>query len=129
MKIWQSFGAEHSLKLVIIGKFKSAGEAKEFDKLISKIEDYLNSQSEFEIESDRFPSSMWDFLRSIELYSLNPHQLSQLFFESSRELNGSEIKVYSDDDLNVFASLMVLKGAKVEMYSTHSYPETDQEEK
>ena len=34
MKIWQSFGSEHSSNLVMIGHFKNVADAQEAQKLI-----------------------------------------------------------------------------------------------
>lgn len=33
MKIWQGYGAEHSLNLVIVGTFKDVGDAEKFEAL------------------------------------------------------------------------------------------------
>ena len=123
MKVWQSYGAEHSMKLVIIGQFKEVEEAEEFKTLVDSLTNFLSKQKDYDMDSDRFSKEVLDFLREINIYSLSPQQLEQFLLDKSLEQNGNEIRITSDDDLNAYFSLLILKGAKVEAYSTHDYPE------
>ena len=49
MKIWTSYGAEHSLNLVIIGQFKEAADAEEFESLISSLSEFLSNDPDFDV--------------------------------------------------------------------------------
>lgn len=122
MKIWQSYGAEHSLNLVIVGKFKDVADAEEFNELIESMTDFLRNQPEFDVEADRYSPDVLDYLGKKNLYCLTPQQLGQLLYDMHIEQNGNEVKISSDDDLNAFVSLLVHKGAKVEVFSAHDYP-------
>ncbi|MFK5894552.1 MAG: DUF6375 family protein [Pseudomonadota bacterium] len=122
MKIWQSYGAEHSMNLVIIGRFKEVIDAEEFESLIDSLINFLHEHSDFDVDSDRFGREISDYLSKKNLYCLSPQQLGQLLYDMHLEREGNEIRISSDDDLNAFISLLIHKGAKVEAFSAHDYP-------
>ncbi len=125
MKIWQSYGAEHSLNLVIIGRFKEVADAEEFKSLVDKTIKFLQGQDDFDVEADRYGSDVRDYLSEENLYSLSPQQLGHFLYDFSLEVIGNNVHVSSDDDLHGLISLMVNHGAKIEVFSAHDYPETD----
>lgn len=122
MKIWTSYGAEHSLNLVIIGHFKDASEAEEFELLISSLTNFLVDDADFDVDSDRFSPAVLDYLGKKNLYCLSPQQLGQLLYDMRLEREGNKISISSDDDLNALTTLLIHSGAKVEMFSAHDYP-------
>ena len=125
MKIWQSYGAEHSLSLVIIGHFKEVADAEEFRTLVEETTDFLREQNGFDVEADRYGSKVMDYLSGKKMYSLTPQQLGHFLYDYSIDVIGNDIRISSDDDLHGFISLMVNHGAKIEVFSTHDYQETD----
>lgn len=126
MKVWQSYGAEHSLNLVIIGHFKEPSDAEEYKDLVEQVTDFLREQSDFDVEADRFSEEVHDYLISKNISSLSPEQLGQLLYEYSIEVAGNDVHIYSDDELNGLVSLMLRKGAKIEIFSAHDYPESNE---
>jgi len=125
MKIWQSYGAEHSLNLVIVGKFREVADAEEFKALVESLADFLRDQTEFDVDADRYSRKVLDYLGKKNLYCLSSQQLGQFLYDMHLEQNGDEIRISSDDDLNALVSLLVHKGAKVEVYSAHDYPDAE----
>ncbi|TYT74387.1 DUF6375 family protein [Desulfobotulus mexicanus] len=124
MKIWNNYGSEHSLNLVIIGSFKEEHEAEAFEQLTDKITRFLSENSEFDVDADRFDRKTLDFLGKENLFSLTPQQLGHLLYDVHVSRHGKEIRVSSDDDVNAFVSLLIHKGARVEVFSAHDYPES-----
>lgn len=126
MKIWQSYGAEHSMKLVIIGKFKNVDDAEklkhEVEALTEKLQE-LNNDNKYEFGSNSFNDDILDYLKKRELCFFAPEQLDQFLSEMSITQNDTEIRITSDDNLNALVSFMIHRGAKVEVFSTHDYPE------
>ena len=53
MKIWNSYGAEHSLNLVILGKFKDVTHAEEFKTMLDSLTNFLRKESSFDIDAER----------------------------------------------------------------------------
>jgi len=41
--------------------------------------------------------------------------------------DGEKIRITSDDDVNAFVSLLIHKGAKVEVFSAHDHTESDED--
>ncbi|EJN3799491.1 hypothetical protein NPZ36_001002 [Vibrio alginolyticus] len=129
MKIWQGYGAEHSLNLVIVGEFKDAEKAENFEQLVSTISSFLCSdESNFDVDTDRYGDKVLEFLSKQNLFCLSPQQLAQFMYDQSLERKGSKITISSDDDLNAFISLLIHKGAKVECFSAHDYPDLVKQE-
>lgn len=126
MKIWQSYGAEHSLNLVIIGHFKEVSLAEEFTELVDETAEFLRDIDHFDVEEDRFDPKVMDFLSKQNMYCLTPQQLGHLLYDYSIDRDGNDIKIYSDDDIHGFISLLIHKGAKVEVFSAHDHPEPEQ---
>lgn len=124
MKVWQGYGAEHSMNLVIIGSFKNASDATEFEALTQKITNFLqSSDSNFDVDSDRFSQEVLTFLDQHNLYNFSPQQLAQFMYDLRIEKKNSKIVITSDDDLTALISLLMHKGARVESFSGHDYPE------
>ena len=69
---------------------------------------------------------MLDYLGKKNLYCLSPQQLGQLLYDMHLEREGNKIIISSDDDLNALTTLLIHKGAKVETFSAHDYPEAEQ---
>ena len=44
MKIWQGYGSEHSMNLVMIGHFKDAGSAVKAKELIDSFTEFVNAE-------------------------------------------------------------------------------------
>lgn len=126
MKLWQSYGAEHSLNLVIIGHFKEANLAEEFEDLVDETADFLRELNSFDVEEDRYDPQVMEYLSKKNIYCLTPQQLGHMLYDYSIDREGSDIKISSDDDINGFISLLINKGAKVEVFSAHDHPESDQ---
>lgn len=123
MKIWQSYGAEHSMNLVIIGRFKEVADAEEFEDLFNSLTKFLREQNDFDVDSDRYGNEVLDYLGKKNIYSLSPQQLGLFLYDVSIDQHGNEIRITSQDDMTGLISLLVHKGAKVEIFSAHDYPE------
>lgn len=122
MKIWNSYGSEHSLNLIMIGRFKEEHEAEEFEDLISKVTKFLGDNPAIDVMNDRFDEKTRDFLGANNLFCLNPQQLGHFLFEVDIQRRGNQIHISSEDDVNAFITLLVHHGAKVEVFSAHDYP-------
>lgn len=124
MKIWNSYGSEHSLNLIIIGHFKEAYEAEDFEQLTHKISQFLSDNSEFDVDADRYDEKTLEFLGEENLFYLSPQQLGHFLYEAHVSRDTNKIRITSDDDVYAFISLLVTKGARVEVFSAHDYAES-----
>lgn len=134
MKIWEGYGSEHSANLIMIGKFK---EVKDAEEALQKIEK-LKGQVEKENQSgsiviggttDRYSDEMLRLFNELKIHSLGPSELEQLAFDVSIEQREKELILTTDEvDVAAFFKILILEGAKVEMFSRHDYPEETKSE-
>ena len=128
MKIWNGYGSEHSMNLVLIGRFKRAQDADKVKKDIEKLsaqalKDDSHSISLGAPEDQRFSDDMLSLLRSLKLNTLGPADLGQLTFDHQLGHEGDRITVTTDEaEVSVFVKLFIEAGAKVEVFSAHDYP-------
>lgn len=125
MKIWHGYGSEHSMNLVMIGHFKSSEDAKETQKLIEQLTAGLSDKIEVGKSRDRFGDDVMNLLRQTECYNLSPSDLEHFLYDTRTRVEGDKIILTTDEiDVSAFFKLMIEKGAKVEIYSAHDYPDT-----
>jgi hypothetical protein len=128
MKIWNGYGSEHSMNLVLIGKFKQAQDANKVKSDIEKLsaqadKDGYESIAYSDPEDQRFSEEMISLLRSLNRNTLGPNELSQLLSEYHLDLTDEKITITTDEaDISAFMKLFIEAGAKVEVFSAHDYP-------
>ncbi|MDD2976883.1 DUF6375 family protein [Aquabacterium sp.] len=129
MKIWNGYGSEHSMNLVLIGKFKKAQDAEKVEKDIEKLSEQALKDESHSLAFDpdpgdlRFSEEMLSLLRSLRLNTLGPAELGQLVSDHRLEREDDRITVKTDEaDVSAFVKLFIEAGAKVEVFSAHDYP-------
>lgn len=129
MKIWTSYGSEHSMNLVLIGTFKQARDAENVESLLLKISDQAVKDEAYSIshsspEYQRFSDEMMSLLRAHKMYTLSPADLEQFASEHTVDHEAECITIRTDEaDVSAFIKVLVGAGARVEVYSAHDYPE------
>ena len=128
MKIWNAFGSEHSMNLVMIGRFKEVRNAQEAKRSIDRLTEFLSTEkgtSPYGTDDARrgFSQALRELLRDERLYSIAPAELDQFRYDVSVEQTETEVSVRTDEaDISVFLKVMIEQGARVEIYSAHDYP-------
>lgn len=128
MKIWSGYGSEHSMNLVLIGKFKGVQDAERTEKDIEKLsaqalKDDSHSISLAEPEYQRFSEDMLSLLCRLNVHSLAPSELGQLISDHRLKRENARITVTTEEaDVSAFVKLFIEAGAKVEVFSAHDYP-------
>lgn len=123
MKIWFNYGSEHSLNIVLIGHFKKAVDAKAFEQDLENLKQFLQENPKYEFNILNFDSSTKEYLAKEQIAFLSPEQLDQILSYEVLKRDGAKIEVTSDELLDGLVSWMIMKGAKVEIFSLHDYPE------
>ncbi|WPD76608.1 DUF6375 family protein [Dickeya fangzhongdai] len=128
IKIWNGYGSEHSMNLVLIGRFKQAQDAEKVEKDIIKISTQAAKDECYTIpfdepENQRFSDDMLSLLRSLQLNVLGPTDLGQLLSDHHLSRDGDRITITTDEaEISAFVKLFIEAGAKVEVFSAHDYP-------
>lgn len=130
MKIWKGYGSEHSANLVMIGYFREAHTAEEVNKLLEQlviqVSNDANTSHDDAVPKDRFTEKMLELLETTKLYSLASAELEQLIYDVRIDVDGNKIVITTDEiDVSVFLKVLIDKGARVEVYSAHVYPDTE----
>ena len=126
MKIWHGYGSEHSMNLVMIGHFKSTEDAEDTQKLIEQLSERLRDKIDIGTSCNRFDDDVLNLLRELNCYTLGPAELEHFLFDTHTQVKGDKIILTTDEsEVSAFFKLMITKGAKVEMYSAHDYPDTE----
>ena len=128
MKIWNSYGSEHSMNLVLIGSFVQAKDAENIENLVEKLKKtsehegyYLSGEPP---QDHRFSKEVLDALQELHIHSLSPLEIEQFNSDYYLERDGNKITIDTDEiDISAFIKIFVDAGAKVEVYSKHFYPE------
>lgn len=130
MKIWKGYGSEHSMNLVMIGHFKEARDAEKvkelLDQLTSQVMQDTGGGKIERLPQDRFTDDMLKLLRQLKLYILRPTELEQLLYDIHVDVDGDKIVVTTDEaDVSAFLKVLLEKGARIEVYSAHDFPNTE----
>ncbi|WP_369324919.1 DUF6375 family protein [Burkholderia cepacia] len=128
MKIWNGYGSEHSMNLVLIGRFKREQDAEKVEKDVDRLSAQASKDESHTIafdepEDQRFSDDMLSLLRSLKLNTLGPADLGQLVSEHHLRRDGDRITITTDEaEVSAFVKLFIEAGAKVEVFSAHDYP-------
>ena len=126
MKLWHGYGSEHSMNLVMIGYFKSPEDAEKTKKLITQLTEGLSDKIDIGTSRDRFGDDVMDLLQKTNCYGFSPSELEQFLYDISTKVEGNKIILTTEEsEVSAFFKLMLEKGAKVEIYSAHDYPEAE----
>ena len=134
MKIWTGFGSEHSMNLVMIGRFKEAGKANQVKQIIDRLTEQVMDEEEMPSydaapRNQRYSKPMLDLLTELRINTVGPTELEQLRYDVSQEVKDNAIIFKTDEiDISAFMKILIEKGARIEMYSAHDYPDTEEEQ-
>ncbi len=134
MKIWTGFGSEHSFNLVMIGRFEEASKAKEVKGIIDLLTKQVMDEEEMPSydaapRKQKYSKPMLDLLMELRVNTVGPTELEQLQYDVSHEVKDNTIIFKTDEvDISAFMKILIEKGARIEMYSAHDYPDTEKEQ-
>lgn len=131
MKVWYGFGTEHSMNLVMIGRFKDAAKAETVNGIINAFKtaveaDQTAGRLKLGEPTATYSDEMLRLLMDLNVPSLAPGELEQFVYDVNVRRDGDSIVITTDEiAVEAFMKLMLLKGARVEVYSAHDYPDTE----
>jgi len=130
MKIWNSYGSEHSSNLKMIGTFKTVEKAIDAKNAIEQLEGFVERTGGFDTydRTERFTDEQMELYRNGTkgVQSLSPREFSQFALDVRVQQADNTIQITSDEiDVSAYLKLLIDCGAKVEVYSAHDYPDKD----
>jgi uncharacterized UPF0146 family protein len=126
MKIWRGYGSEHSMNLVMIGQFKSVDDARKTKQTIDQLTEKLADKIEVGKTRNRFEDEIFALLKDANIYTLGPRELEQFLYDVSTRIEEDKLILTTDEsEVSAFMKLMIDKGAKIEIFSAHDYPDAE----
>ncbi len=128
MKVWNGYGSEHSMNLVMIGHFKSADDAEQAKQLIDELVGHVQKSVDEGVitvgePTQRFPDEMLTFMMDRNFILVTPQELEQFVYEHQMARDGADLILTTEEsEFSAFLKVFVDKGARVEVFSAHNYP-------
>lgn len=120
MKIWNAYGSEHSMNLVMIGRFKDAGAAEAAKDAIEELQQYFMEQ---EPDGETYSREVIELLGKLQVHTIGSAELDQFRYEFSINTAQEKVIIKTDEvDVSALWKVLIDRGAKVEMFSAHDYP-------
>ncbi len=130
MKIWYGYGSEHSMNLVMIGRFKEVGDAEKARQVLEKLIQQVNADVQAGLmesgeRAERYTERMLELLGKEKVHSIAPEELGQFEYDARIMVKDNEVVLTTDEaDVSAFLKVLLEKGARIEVYSAHDYPDT-----
>ncbi|WP_217567288.1 DUF6375 family protein [Streptomyces sp. GbtcB7] len=130
MKVWYGYGTEHSMNLVMIGRFEDATTAERAHVLIKELTTALQAEEEagrltVGEPNDRYGDEVLKLLSDLNIHSIGPRELEQFLYDLDVRRDGDSIVVTTDEtDVQALLKVLLDKGARIEVYSAHDHPGT-----
>lgn len=128
MKIWHSYGSEHSANMVLIGTFKHEEDAAKVERLFSDMERLATEEHEAGRLSNawdniEFSDKFMEFFRQENIWDFGYNDAAIFLYDHRVRRTGEQLIVTTEEqEFTAFLKLMLKGGAKIELYSAHDYP-------
>jgi hypothetical protein len=119
------------MNLVMIGEFRNIHDAEQAKRAIDRLTSQVHEESHMyradaEPHQQRFSDAMMDVLSSLKLYGIGPAELEQFGYQANVKVDGSNVIITTDEiEVSAFLKVLIDKGARVQVYSAHEYPDTE----
>ena len=125
MRIWQSYGSEHSMDLVMIGTFETVSDAEAAVERMEALEVIAQAErpdDDWRNEDERMTNSLQDELRKLGLYQMGRYDVDIYAYDHSIERNGPIIRIRTEEsEVQGFLKVLLHLGARVEVFSRHNW--------
>ena len=127
MRIWRSYGSEHSMDLVLIGRFESVSGAEaavERMQALKILADAEWSDDDWRRPGERMPDRVVEELTKLNLYEMGRYDVDVYAFDHSVNREGATVRVWTDEsEVQGFLKVLIRLGARVEVFSRHQWNE------
>src|SRR5688572_24390726 len=103
MKIWQSYGSDHSANLVMIGHFKSVDDAKAALEAIEKLQAKAGQDESagridpFGGANVRYSDALLEIASEFKIWDLTPSDYASFVFEVHAKQVENRLEFWTDD--------------------------------
>lgn len=120
MKIWNAYGSEHSMNLVMIGHFRDAATADETKTALEELQQFF---LDHEPDGRTYEDEAMEILRRHKFNIAAPGDLEQFRYDFRITTEREKLIIKTEEsEFSALLKLMIERGAKIEVYSAHDYP-------
>lgn len=127
MRIWHSYGSEHSMDLVLVGTFEAVSGAEaaiERMEALKALAEAEWSDDDWRRRDERMPGTLTDELIKLKLYDMGRSDVDIYAYEHSIERNGPTVRIRTEEsEVQGFLKVLIHLGARVEVFSRHHWNE------
>lgn len=127
MRIWHSFGSEHSMDLVLVGTFETVSGAEAAIERMQALKGLAEaewSDDSWRRPDERMPDTLVDELSKLKLYEMGRSDVDIYAYEHSVERKGPTVRVWTEEsEVQGFLKVLIHLGARVEVFSRHNWNE------
>ncbi len=127
MRIWYSYGSEHSMDLLLVGTFETVTGAEAAIEKMEALRILAESEwsdDDWRFREERMPGSLMDGLRELKLYDMGRSDVDIYAFEHTVERRDSTVRVQTEEsEVQGFLKVLIHLGARVEVFSRHDWNE------
>lgn len=127
MRIWNSYGSEHSMDLVLVGTFETVSGAEaaiERMEALKALAEAEWSEDDWRRPDERMPGTLADELSKLKLYEMGRSDVDIYAYEHSVERKGTTVRVWTEEsEVQGFLKVLIHLGARVEVFSRHNWNE------
>lgn len=127
MRIWHSYGSEHSMDLVLVGRFETVSGAEAAIERMEALKALAQaewSDDDWRRQDERMPDTLLDELMKLKLYEMGRSDVDIYALDHSVERRGSTIRIWTEEsEVQGFLKVLIHLGARVEVFSRHDWNE------
>lgn len=127
MRIWRSYGSEHSMNLVLVGTFESVSAAEAAVERMEALQALAEQEwaaDDWRRQDERMSDAVLNTLRELKLYDMGRFDVEMYAFEHTIERSESTVRIATDEsDVQGFLKVLINLGARVEVFSRHEWNE------
>jgi hypothetical protein len=127
MRIWHSYGSEHSMDLVLVGTFETVSGAEAAIERMEALKALANvewSDDDWRRPDERMPDTLTNELIKLKLYEMGRPDVDIYAYDHSIERNGSTVRIRTEEsEVQGFLKVLLHLGARVEVFSRHNWNE------
>jgi hypothetical protein len=121
MKIWNSYGSEHSANIVIVGTFDNVTEAQKAKQIIDNLTDIFQKDIEKNNANslngyEKFSEEMLEYIGKQGTFDITHYNVTGLLSDVAIKQEFNKISIASKDfNFQIFLNIMLQNGAKIEI--------------
>ncbi|MFB7810506.1 DUF6375 family protein [Streptomyces virginiae] len=127
MRIWNGYGSEHSMNLVLIGRFQTvtgAKAAQECMEALQALAEAAWSDDDWRSHDERMPRELGEALSRMKLYDMGRSDVDVYALDHNVSREAETVRIWTDEsDVQGLLKVLLHHGAKVEIFSRHTWDE------